>query len=44
MENFILLASGNKINVQQALSNFLEQVGGEMLAAGIVSFFNRRKG
>lgn len=27
MENFILLASGNKQNVQQALGKFLESVG-----------------
>jgi hypothetical protein len=29
MENFILLATGNKENVQKALNNFLEQIGAE---------------
>lgn len=38
-ENFILLASGNKQNVQQALNNFLESVGDVTPGASFVRFW-----
>ncbi|KAI6240106.1 Tetratricopeptide repeat protein 21B [Aphelenchoides fujianensis] len=44
MENFILLSSGNKANVQLALTNFLEFAGNEMTASSTDSERNLNVG